>query len=453
MRKTFLIALIAMGAAISALAGDGIPMGNAVFYPSVEAVYTHTDNLFLTDPNMSSVYGNVSDSFWELRPTLGFEFPFKESYIRLDVGYQYKDYQTYTLTSHDSYWGNFRSNFKFSNIAILRVDVSYFRGVQEVDQFDPGYERYFANNPFYRWDASIGADFSLDKYNTFGLYGLYNTIHFAENSSYTKPWYDYDQLGGGLLWKYHFRPESSLVLNTEYLTTSPHSRYQDWMLYSYGDRGNDSWKFTVGWEGDVSRVMNGFAKIGYRSMHFKNHYDWWNQSYYLPYYSYYWWGNSFSNFSGLVFDVGLGFRVSETVKFDLTLDRAPYESTYNVNNFYTATGGRLQIQQQISRHLFWSAGFLYQENAYPNSVQALYDPSTGLPAYDEFWMTQGEFRKDKIGRAYGEIGFHLSKQISFRANYQHERRDSNIHYYDVIGEHTPYSYSENRVSVQAQLGW
>ena len=67
MRRPFLIALIAVGAAVGVFAGDGIPIGNAVFYPSVEAVYTHTDNLFLQDPNMNSIngdYGNVSDSFW-----------------------------------------------------------------------------------------------------------------------------------------------------------------------------------------------------------------------------------------------------------------------------------------------------------------------------------------------------------------------------------------------------
>lgn len=451
MRKPILFALIALGAAISVMAGDGIPMGNAVFYPSVEAVYTHTDNLFLTDPNMGS-YGNVSDSFWSIRPTLGFEFPFKESYIRLDLGYQYKDYDTYTLSSHDSYLGDFKSNFKFSNRAVLRADVRYFRGVQEVNEFDPGYERYFANTPFDRWDINIGADFALDKYNTFGFYGLYDTVHFSENSDTANPWFDYDQWGGGLTWKYHFRPESSLVLNTEYITNSPHYDAHDLSLYTVGQRDYDSWKFTVGWEGDASRVMNGYAKVGYQNMHFKSGYDWWYLPYYNPYYQPYWWDWNGSNFSGFIFDAGLGFRATETLKFDLKLNRSPYQSTYNMNNYYTATGGTLQIQQQVSRYLFWSAGFLYQENAYPDSTKALYDPNTGFPVY-EYWMTQGEFRKDKIDRAYAEIGVHLTKQFSMRANYQHEKRDSNIHYYDYLGDHTPYSYSENRFSVQAQLGW
>ena len=313
------------------------------------------------------------------------------------------------------------------------MDVRYFKGVQEVNEFDPGYERYFANNPFYRWDATVGADFALDKYNTFGFYGLYNEVHFTENNSYTMPWYNYDQWGGGLTWKYHFKPESSLVVNTEYVTNSPHYRYQDWTLYSAGTHKYDYWKTTVGWEGDLNRVMNGFVKAGYGNMNFIQ-------------------GNPFSDFSGLVLDAGLGFKLSESVKLDLTLNRTPYQSTYNVNNFYTATGGQLQIQQQVSRYLFWSAGFLYQENAYPDITKPMYDPTTGQPVY-EYWMTAGETRKDKIGRAYGEIGYHLTKQLSMRANYQHERRDSDIHYYDLTGEHTPYTYSENRVSVQAQLGW
>jgi hypothetical protein len=441
MRKSIWMAVIAVAFTAGVMAGDGIPMGNAVFYPSVEFVYTHTDNLFLQDGSMP--YGNESDTFWAIRPRLGFEFPFKESYMRLDLGYQYKDYNDYTLTSHDTWLADFTSNFKFSNNAVLKVDARYFRGVQEVLEFDPGYERYFANDPFDRWEFLVGVDFNLNKHNTLGFYGLYNEVHFRHHTGDDAPWYNYDELGGGVTWKYHFRPESALIVNSEYVTSDPDYYDYEYNYYYYDPVHNtwynargreyDYWTIVAGWEGDLGRVMNGYAKAGYGDMHFTQ-------------------SNPFSDFSGLIFDAGLGFRASETVKLDLTLNRRPFQSEYNVNNFYTATAGQFQVQQQVSRYLFWSAGYRYQENAYPNAVKPLYDWYWGAPIY-EYWATQGQTRKDKIGRAYGEVGVHLTKQISLRANYQYEKRDSNIHWWDYTGDVRPYSYTENRFSFQAQLGW
>ncbi len=412
-----------------AWAGDGIPIGNAVFYPSVEAVYTHTDNLFLQDASMP--YGNIGDSFWEIRPTVGIEFPFKESSIRLDLGYQYKDYRTYHLSSHNTYYADFKGNFKFSNGMLLDVDNHFIRGVQEVHEFDPGYEQYYSNTPFDADNAKAGLTMPVTRLNTLTVYGLYNYVHFTNQHNQTTPFYNYDQSGGGLTWKYHYSPTSAVLVDAQYLSNHPSFSPQDVFLYINPNRRYDQQTYMLGWEGAAGRRLTGFAKVGYSNMHFKD--------------------NPFASYRGLVAESGLGFEATQYTRFDLKLIREPYQSVYNVNNYYTATGGTLQMQQQVSRIFFWTLGYMYQENKYPNNVVA--DPLVlGFVPPLEYALTAGENRTDKIGRAFAEIGIHATRQISFRANYQYEDRRSDINYLDTWLR-KPYSYAENRFSLQFEIGW
>ncbi len=164
--KSKVLFALVIALSCAAWAGDGIPMGNAVFYPSIEAVYTHTDNIYLQDSTMPN--GNVSDNFWVIRPMLGFEFPFKESYVRLDLGYQYQDYQTYNLSTHDTYTADLKGIFKFGNGHSFTFQDNFIRGLQEVSKFDPGYEQYYSNTPFNNNDLRLGLDFAINKLNTLG---------------------------------------------------------------------------------------------------------------------------------------------------------------------------------------------------------------------------------------------------------------------------------------------
>lgn len=430
--KSWVVLIVGAIIAVSAFAGDGIPMGNAVFYPSVEAVYTNTDNLFLADPSMPN--GNVSDSFWLIRPALGFEFPFKQSYVRLDLAYQYKDYDHFQLSDHNTYDGHLVGNFKFGNGATLRLDEQFVQGVQETLKFDPGYEQYFGNTPFHQNDFKIGVEMPMGQRDSLELYALSTIVRFDNSTDVTdqRPFYDYDQVGGGVTWRHHYSELSNWLADVLYMNNTPQHQPADIVLMTDPNKKYDAWRGMVGWEGAASKRFGGYAKVGYESMRFPD--------------------NAYSEFSGLVVDAGLGYTPSEFLKVNLSLFRNPYQSTYNVNNYYTSTGGDLQVHQEVSRYFFWTAGYRYQENAYPDAVVAdVY--GYGLVTSPEFFLTQGEVRKDKIGRAFGEVGFHLNKQFSVRANYQYEDRNSNIHYFDAGVDKKPYTYTENRVMIQAQLGW
>ncbi len=431
MRKVLAVAFAA-GLACSVWAGDGIPMGSAVFYPSIEAVYTHTDNLYLQDKSMP--FGNVSGHFWAIRPAVGFEFPFQQSYFRVDLGYQYQDYSNnYNLATHDTYTADIKGVFKLGSTTTLTLQDNFIRGVQEVNKFDPGGEQYYSNTPFNNNNLRVGLDFSVSKLNTIGVYGLYNKVHFTDvNTTYQTPFFDYHQAGGGLVWKYSFRPNAVWLLDGRYLKNTPDTQVWDYALYTnVNGKKYDSVQVLTGVDGALGSRLTGFAKAGWSRLKFDN---------------------GFSNFNGFVADAGLTYSATEFFQVQLDLNRMPYQSAYNVNNYYTTTGGELALHHQLSRYVFWSAGYHYQENAYPDRTE-MYPLGPMSPTTYEFLLTGGQTRKDKINRAFAELGYHFSKQLSLKANYQYEDRNSTIKYYDLTGIHRPYSYTENRIAVQAQFGW
>ncbi len=433
MRTKLIVAgLLTAGLCLASWAGDGIPVGNAVFYPSIEGIYTSTDNLYMVDSSMQG--GDVSDEFWIIRPSLGIEIPFNESFIRMDVGYQYKDYNHYNLSDHNSYHFDFKGLFKLSNGAKLTFNNHVIRGVQEVNEFDPGYERVFGDTPFVREDAKIGLELPVNQRNELGFYGLYNQVHFTGGAYQARPFYNYEQSGGGLTWKYATSPTSSWLLDGRYIDSSPNSERQDVLLHTAMQKHYHQYDIVTGWEGNHKDIMSGSIKVGYSKMDFTN--------------------NDYSNFHGLIGDATLGFQPAKEFKIDFVASRHPYQSTYNINNYYTATVGQLQLQQEVTHYFFWTAGYRYQENGYPDKTRAdVYGPGN-IPTTLEFLLTQGELRKDKISRMYGEVGFHFTKQFSVRLNYRHEDRESNIDYHDVYGIlRKPYSYTENRFSVQGSLAW
>jgi len=430
-RMAWVGTLILVLASVASFAGDGIPVGNAVFYPGVEAVYTHTDNLFLLDNSMPG--GVVGDSFWTLRPYVGIELPLEQSYVRFDLAYQYKDYQDFKLDEHNAWYASLNTNFKFSNEASLYFKDHYVRAVQEVNQFDPGYEATFNNTPFNRNLAQLGFTLPINKLNTLGFEIGYNTLDFS-NSGTNQAFYDYSQLSASANWKYHYNANNSIVAEYTYSdSTMDQPNYGDGMtILPVLDRDYKSNQLMVGWEGSYTARVSGTAKIGYKEMNFKNAYD---------------------DFSGFVGEAGLGIKFSEFVRGDINLYRRAYQSAFDVNNYYTVSGGEFKLEQQVTRYFFWSAGALFQKNKYPETATGDVngDGLLDSPLYLLPWT--GLDRRDDISRGIAEVGFHFTQQVSLRVNYQYEDRSSNVSYSDATAVYHPFSYTENRFAFQLQLGW
>ena len=162
---------------------------------------------------------------------------------------------------------------------------------------------------------------------------------------------------------------------------------------------------------------------------------------------------NFEDYSGVVADAGLRLRLAEFTDLNSKIFRHADQSAFNVNNYYTATGGEFQVEHQVTRYFFWSAGALFQKNKYPDAFVADMDGVGGEDSIIYGLPMDGADRKDDIGRLRAEVGFHFTQQISLRVNYQYEDRDSNVSFTDVDMVYYPYSYTENRFAFQLQLGW
>ena len=412
---------------------EGIPWGNAYFKPSVEFIYTHSDNIFLVDESMGDKF---DDNIWMIRPQIAFELPFENSYINLAVQYEYKDYEDYDLLHHNTWGGALESEFRFSNNSILTITDHYLQGVQQTDQFSPDSEVVWNTTRFSRNNAKVAYSVPVTALNTLEFHIGYDFVNFkGDYDSGRIPFYSYTQKSAGLSWKYHYQPLASIVFEYEHLKSDP---MDDNYLYSAigvytTEKGYKEDRFSIGWEGDAQRKLSGFAKIGYKKMEFSEYMN-----------------LNFEDYSGVVADAGLRLRLAEFTDLNSKIFRHADQSAFNVNNYFTATGVGLNLHHQFSKYLFATIGGKYQKNKYSEGI--VYDPN--YMNWGVFWFLQGQHRKDDITQWLAEVGYHFSQRLSLRLNYVYENRDSNlsyIDYYNILRK--PYSYSENRFTFQIQMGW
>ena len=296
---------------------EGIPWGNAYFKPSVEFLFTHSDNVFLIDESMGDLY---DDSIWMIRPQIGLEFPFENSYINVQVQYEYKDYEDYDLVNHGTWFGVLDSQFKFSNGSILTVKDHYVYGVQQVSQFDPDSEVFWNVSRFQRNLAIVQYELPVSTLNTLGIKLSHNEVNFREDhDSGVLPFFSYVQKGGGLTWKYRYQQLAAMVFEYEHIKASP---LEDNYLHSpvgwyTTEKEYTEDRISIGWEGNSQRKFSGFAKIGYKKMDFDDHTI-----------------EGYDDFKGIVADAGLTYKFAEFTDLNATIFRHASQSAFNVNNYY-----------------------------------------------------------------------------------------------------------------------
>lgn len=412
---------------------EGIPWGNAYFKPSIEFIYAHSDNIMRIDQSMGDKF---DDNFWVIRPQVGLELPFENSYVNFSLQYEYKDYDDYDLKHNSTWSGIFNSQFRFSNDSILSIKDHYIEGVQQTEQFDPDMEVYWSTTRFSRNQANIAYSIPVNALNSLVFNLSHNLINFkGDYDSGIIPFYSYSQKSGGVLWKYHYQPLASLVFEYEHTKSEPHSDnyYYSAIGKTTTKKSYNEDKIFIGWEGNAERRLSGFAKIGYKKMNFSEHYNF-----------------NYDDYKGFIADAGLTYKLAKFSDFNATLFRHANQSSFNVNNYYTSTGADLRFHHQFNRYFFGTLGGKYQKNDYPEAV--LYDINSLNWAL--YWYLQGQHREDEITQLLAEIGYHFTPRISLRVNYLYEQRDSNLNYVDSFSIlRKPFSYTENRLIFQILIGW
>ncbi len=370
---------------------EAIQVGPFIFSPALELTWESRDNIFFSPDN------EVDDTVYLARARLMFELPIYESYLRFSYTPQYRDYGDYDLRENWSHFVDVAGAFEFPSGLKLTTTYRFVSGNLETREVDPGGELMFGDRQFDKHDFNIRADYWMSQVNGLSVEAGYVDL------SYDKPafFYDYTRSRYGLGWLHQM--SRTLVFEARYR----HETFDADDTAQYRDSDSDELMF--GFRGEVNPVLTSTLEIGWRSTNFDTHPG----------------DPALDDFSGLAARGALMWQLAHGSELQLELIRQDYPSNYDLNAYYTSTGGSLAYRLQRER-LFGHIKFSYRNNDYdvPDSLT-------------------GRSRSDDI-TAFGlGLGYRFNELLSLRGSYTHQERDT-LH---------RYSYTANMFLVGLVVGF
>lgn len=372
------VALIGLGG--PALALEGIQGKYAIFYPSIDLQYEHTDNLFYTSQNETAANTFLA------RPIFKLEIPNQRHYFAFSYMPTFRDNDEIDLEQDWSHDLKMKARFQATPILNIEIEDHYVRGSVEVSEVDPNGELVFGLDPFDANTARLAFIFEGQK--------QYADIHIVDlrndwDRDVLEPGFlSSSNTGAGFEYGYKFRPLTKFLLGYDFVSST-----EDFVVYNVGVDSLDSDynRLHVGFRQELGRTTTGTVRVGYLNQNFD--------------------ADNVSDYSGLWLKGDIQKAFTRFTKLAVEMERSSNFSNFDNNSYYVANRLGLQvINQPLGRRVFWAVRAGYQRNDYP-------DPS---PLYS--FIT----RQDDILRLDGEIGFHPLTHLNFKVNYRHEERDSNI---------------------------
>lgn len=422
-----------------ATALEGIQGKYAIFYPSIELIYYHTDNLYLTPDNEED-----SNQFLA-RPSFWVEIPTDTNYFSFEYTPQYRDVQEVDIPEDFSHFVDLKGKFQGSPTFRVEVTDHFAHGVLETHEVDPDGELAFGWDPFgantarldFIWEGQKqGADF----------YGSWFMTDFDRDEPYSydpaPEFLEEDTLSVGIEYFYKFTPLSKFIVGYQF---SMNSRDYSIDTLEYdpnvpiiiggANLGTDSLDADTnlvqfGFEGELGRTSTGRIMVGYQDTAYDDLPIYWlNEPLYGP--------NPFygrvSDFSGLVADGIFTKGFTRFTKLEVNIHRAENASNYEGNAFYRADRlGFALTNQPLGRKVFWSIGGAFQRNSYP-------DPT-------DIGFGDMRHREDDYLIARAEVGYHPLTHLNVKLNYQYQDRSSNM-------PANAFDFEENVVLFQVGLGY
>ena len=358
---------------------EPIAVGPFLFSPAIQLGWENQSNLWRSSSDP------VEDEILLARMRLLFEVPIRESFVRISYNPQYRDYKNSVLRSKWEHYLTVSGDFEFSNGLTLRADYSFIDGDSSVGQVDPGGELVFNGQRFRRHHFGINAGYWFS--STDGL-----SFNVAETKvdwrgdpvSGTESWFDYSQTTARAGWLHQLSPALVMDVSLDYRKYEPDAAADRTREYS-------GTGLTAGFRGQLNEVLSTEMRIGYAETDFSA------GASAVP---------GFEDFSGLVLDGNITWDLGSESKLRLDLLRRPFASNYDLNSYYTATGGRLLYDIDRGR-IFGQARARLQTNSYgiPDSV-------TGVKRSDDLMILSAG------------VGFRFTEKLSVRAAYSHEDREA-----------------------------
>ncbi|MEM7244236.1 MAG: outer membrane beta-barrel protein [Acidobacteriota bacterium] len=402
---------------------EGIQSSHAIFYPSLELVYQHDDNFFLSEFNEVS-----ADSFLA-RANFALEIPGARHNLRLEYSPQYRNVNvnqgSFDLQDSTSHFFDLQAHLHGSSVFSVDIANSYALGSLEVDSIDPNRgellnragSRFWSNrlNVDFNWEGSTqGATISVGRFDS----------NWDDLATSAPSWFELNETTFGAEYAYKFTPLSRFVVGISFADTSqtPTGALRSTAGIPNGvDPNSNRLGVHFGFAGELGRTTTGSAKIGFASLDYDqnagNNADWDGVTLDAAI------TKAFSRYSKLAFSANRNVNFSG---FATDVGGSPVWNTYYVSN----RGAVTFTQQPQGGRVFWSLKGAFQRNTYDQLAP------TGRGGFSE--------REDDITSLRAELGYHPLEHLSLRFNYRYEERESNL-----VG----FGYTDNLIIFQAQLGF
>lgn len=404
-------AALGLLASPSAQALEGIQGRHAIFYPSLELIYQHDDNFFLTEDNSSA-----ADMFMA-RAHFVLEVPGARQYLRIEYAPMYRnvDADNYEIPDSVSHYWDLMARLRGSSV--FGVDVKHHFALGNMQTFeldatgDPlaGQELYASDARF--WANDIVVDFKWEGSSQGAKLRLGHHMTEFDDLQKAPSWYELDKFDAGVEYWYKFTPLTNF--NVGFLHEGSTLDYTPEAQPTHGNQTDASEdQIYFGFDGELGRTTTGSAKLGFVSLDLDERVypaDW----------------------DGIEVRANVTKAFSRWSKLAFDCAREVNFSAYDANAFYVANVATVNFSNQPQgARVGWMIGGGFHRNSYDGKN----DDGAGRLVE----------REDDIVMVRAEVGYHPLEHLSIRLNYRHEERESNVR---------DYNYDDNIWIFQVQFGF
>jgi len=258
-------------------------------------------------------------------------------------------------------------------------------GDVSTDEVDPGGEMVYSGRRFSKHHFGINTDYWFSATDGLNLNVTAMKVEWRGEAVPTaSSWYDYNQTTARAGWLHQLSPTLVMDLSLGYRDYEP-------AVVTETIRKYNATNVTAGFRGQLNDVLSTELRIGYEETDFST------AESLVP---------GFTDFSGFIVNGNITWALAHGSKLRLDLLRQPFASNYDLNSYYTATGGRILYDLDMGR-IYGQVRARLQTNDYdiPDSVL-------------------GVKRSDEILILGAGLGFRFTDKLSLRASYIYEDRDS-----------------------------
>jgi hypothetical protein len=314
---------------------------------------------------------------------MAFELPLRDGRLRLDYEARLRRYSAFEQLNGVSHQANAHVDYPIGPSLTVRGLGHFARGVLETAEVDPGGEYFFSLGHFTRRQFGGGARVHTGGPFDVDVAGMVDKVTVDEAAGFFG--YERRTFTGGLGIAIGPERRSSLNYGFEQVPFLPERPEAESRVHT----------ITGAVEGEIMPLLSGRAAAGYA----------WRESPQAA--------PGGQRFRGLTFGAQLTRDFGRSAHLVLSANRSTELSAFEHNAFYVVTSVLAVFTAPLPLSLSFSAGGGYHVNRYPTVATAL-----GAP------------RRDEIVHWMAGIGRSISRWAFVRADYRHDRRDSNLDFYD-----------------------